>query len=123
MPRFASAVAVIGLTVAPLALARAYGPVSLAVGVAEVTMLVSGLVLLATSFDAWGAWERLLLAIPLAWMVLIAVTMDSMDETTSARSATLSRSGSESPGSSGNRAKAESAPPALFGGSCRGASP
>jgi len=94
MHRLASALAVVGLTVAPLALARAYGPVSFAVGVAELAMLVIGLGLLATSFDAWGAWERLLLAIPLAWMVLIAVTIDSMDETVSAKSASLSKSGS-----------------------------
>jgi len=92
--RLASALAVVGLTVAPLALARAYGPVSFAVGVAELAMLVIGLGLLATSFDAWGAWERLLLAIPLAWMVLMAVTIDSMDETVSAKSASLSKSGS-----------------------------
>ena len=94
MHRLASALAVVGLTVAPLALARAYGPVSFAVGVAELAMLVIGLGLLATSFDAWGAWERLLLAIPLAWMVLMAVTIDSTDETISAKSASLSRSGS-----------------------------
>ena len=94
MHRLASALAVVGLTVAPLALARAYGPVSFAVGVAELAMLVIGLGLLATSFDAWGAWERLLLAIPLTWMVLIAVTIDSTDETISAKSASLSRSGS-----------------------------
>jgi len=94
MHRVASALAVVGLTVAPLALARAYGQVSFAVGVAELAMLVIGLGLLATSFDAWGAWERLLLAIPLAWMVLIAVTIDSMDETVSAKSASLSKSGS-----------------------------
>src|SRR2546421_7486524 len=92
--RLASAVAVIGLTVAPLALARAYGPASFAVGVAELGMLVIGLGLLATSFDAWGAWERLLLAIPLAWMVLIAVTIDSTDEPINAKSASLNRSGS-----------------------------
>ena len=94
MHRLASALAVVGLTVAPLALARAYGPVSFAVGVAELAMLVIGLGLLATSFDGWGAWERLLLAIPLAWMVLMAVTIDSTDETISAKSASLSRSGS-----------------------------
>jgi len=92
--RLASALAVVGLTVAPLALARVYGPVSFVVGVAEVVVLLIGLGLLATSFDAWGAWERLLLAIPLAWMVLMAVTIDSMDETISAKSASLSRSGS-----------------------------
>ena len=94
MHRLASALAVVGLTVAPLALARAYGPVSFAVGVAELAMLVIGLGLLATSFDGWGAWERLLLAIPLAWMVLMAVTIDSTDETINAKSASLSRSGS-----------------------------
>jgi len=94
MHRLASALAVVGLTVAPLALARAYGPVSFAVGVAELAMLVIGLGLLATSFDGWGAWERLLLAIPLAWMVLMAVTIDSTDEPINAKSASLNRSGS-----------------------------
>src|SRR5207245_6032798 len=51
MHRVASALAVVGLTVAPLALARAYGQVSFAVGVAELAMLVIGLGLLATSFE------------------------------------------------------------------------
>jgi uncharacterized protein DUF998 len=88
--RVASAVAVLGLTLAPLA----YGRLSLAAGIAELGMLVAGLALLATSFDAWGAWERLLLAIPLAWMVLIAVKTDSREESIKSRRASLSQSGS-----------------------------
>jgi uncharacterized protein DUF998 len=88
--RVASAVAVLGLTLAPLA----YGRLSLAAGIAELGMLVAGLALLATSFDAWGAWERLLLAIPLAWMVLIAVKTDSREESIRSRRASLSKSGS-----------------------------
>jgi hypothetical protein len=94
MHRVASAVAVIGLTLAPLTLAPVYGRISLAFGIAELGMLVIGLGLLVTSFEAWGAWERVLLVMPLAWMVLIAVRTDSMEETVSAKSATLSRSGS-----------------------------
>jgi hypothetical protein len=96
-----SAIAVLGLTAAPLILARAYGSLSLVIGVAELGMLVIGLALLATPFDAWGAWERVLLAIPLAWMVLLsarlrptAAMIPSTEEIISANTATLSRSGS-----------------------------
>ena len=96
-----SAIAVLGLTAAPLTLARVYGSLSLVVGIAELGVLVIGLALLATPFDAWGAWERVLLAIPLAWMVLLsaslrptAATIPSTEEIISANTATLSRSGS-----------------------------
>src|SRR3989442_8326081 len=76
MHRLASALAVVGLTVAPLALARAHGPVSFAVGVAELAMLVIGLGLLATSFDARGAPEPVLLPVPLARVVLAGGATD-----------------------------------------------
>ena len=97
MHRLASALAVVGLTVAPLALARAYGPVSFAVGVAELAMLVIGLGLLATSFDGWGAWERITLAIPLGWMVLLsarAFMSDSSDAIAIPAAATVNSTGS-----------------------------
>jgi len=96
-----SAIAVLGLTAAPLTLARVYGSLSLVVGIAELGMLVIGLALLATPFDAWGAWERVLLAIPLAWMVLLSASLrptaamiPSTEEIISANTAILSRSGS-----------------------------
>jgi len=99
--RFFSAVAVLGLTAAPLTLARVYGSLSLVVGIGELGMLVIGLALLATPFDAWGAWERVLLAIPLAWMVLLSASLrptaamiPSTEEIISANTAILSRSGS-----------------------------
>jgi hypothetical protein len=102
--RAASGAAVIGLAVAPLLLARDYGAVSLIAGVAEVAMLVLGAMLLATPFTAWGVWERALLAIPLTWMVLIAVTNVSADERPSASRAILRSSGSAVPDSSVSKA-------------------
>jgi len=99
--RLFSAIAVLGLTAAPLTLARVYGSLSLVVGIGELGMLVIGLALLATPFDAWGAWERVLLAIPLAWMVLLSASLrptaamiPSTEEIISANTAILSRSGS-----------------------------
>jgi len=68
-----SGLAVLGLTVAPLALWRAYGRVLLALGVAEVAMLLVGLALLPTSFVAWGAWERVLLMLGLSSIVFLGV--------------------------------------------------
>lgn len=56
--RIFSGIAVIGLTIAPMAFARTYGLISFASGIAELMMLAVGLVLLASSFDAWGIWER-----------------------------------------------------------------
>lgn len=98
--RAAAGVAMLGLTVAPLALSRNYGRISLAVGVAELGVLAAGLVLVPTSFSAWGAWERCLLALPLAWMVLLSarlrpgvLTMLSTEEIASARAASLSSTG------------------------------
>ncbi len=87
----AAAVAVLGLTVAPLTLSRRYGRISFGVGVAELGMLVVGLALTTTSFSAWGAWERALLVLPLSWMVFL--TMLSTEETASARAASLSSTG------------------------------
>jgi len=98
--RAATGVAVAGLTAAPLLLGRNYGAMSLIAGGAEVAMLALGAVLLATPFEAWGLWERALLAIPLTWMVLIALTKVSPDEPASPSSPILSRSGSAVPASS-----------------------
>ena len=99
--RTASAVAVMGLVAAPFALARSYGRPLLAVGAAVVAMVAIAVALLSTSFTAWGAWERIVLAIPLGWMVLLsarlrasALTTPSEDEINSASSAILSSSGS-----------------------------
>jgi Protein of unknown function (DUF998) len=95
--RAASGVAVAGLALAPLLLARDYGAICLVAGAAEVAILVLGAVLLATPFGAWGAWERVLLAIPLAWMVLMALTSVSAHARASASKAILRRSGSAAP--------------------------
>lgn len=92
--RIASGVAVAGLTVGQLVLARTYGRISLLVGLAEVAMLAIALVLLALPFEAWGSWERALLALALAWIVFTAATMPSTDEIASASAASLSSSGS-----------------------------
>lgn len=95
--RAASGIAVTALTAAPFLLARHYGRVSVAVGLAEVAMLGLALVLLPTSFNGWGAWERLTLAIPLGWMVLLSVMAwrtDSRDAMASAAAATVSNKGS-----------------------------
>jgi Protein of unknown function (DUF998) len=98
--RAATGVAMAGLTAAPLLLARDYGAMCLVAGAAEVAMLALGAALLATPFDAWGLWERALLAIPLTWMVLIALTKVSPDEAASTNNPILSRSGSAVPASS-----------------------
>jgi hypothetical protein len=92
--RVASGIAVLGLTAAPFLQAGPYRRVSVAVGLGEAGMLLAAPVLLATSFDAWGAWERCLLVLALAWMVLMATTTPSADENASARAASVSSSGS-----------------------------
>src|SRR5438876_44287 len=98
--RVASGVAVLGLTAAPLALGRTYGRMSLILGTAELGVLGVGLVLSTTSFAAWGAWERCLLALALAWIVLVALTIVSNEDTSRATSAAISSGGSRSPTSS-----------------------
>jgi len=88
--RGASALAVLGLTLAPLALWRAYGRVLLALGIGEVAMLGLALALFSTSFAAWGAWERGELLLGLTGLVVLARTIPSRDEAISARAATHS---------------------------------
>ena len=95
--RAASAVAVTGLVAAPFAMAKDYGAICLVVGWAELAMLGLAGVLLATPFDAWGLWERVLLTIPLTWMVLIALTRVSAQASDSAPRASASKSGSYAP--------------------------
>ena len=92
--RIASGIAVLGAGVAPLLLSGGYRRISLAAGVAEAALLLSAPMLNATSFNAWGVWQRVVLALALSWMVLIAATMPSADDTTRARAATVSSSGS-----------------------------
>jgi len=88
--RLASGVAVGGLVVAPLG----YGPISVVIGAVEVGLLIVALPLLPTSFDAWGLWERCLLALPLAWMVFVAARVIVSSEAAIKTSrATSSRSG------------------------------
>ncbi|HKW60125.1 MAG TPA: DUF998 domain-containing protein [Candidatus Dormibacteraeota bacterium] len=91
--RAASAVAVLGLAAAPFVL-RGYGRTLVVLGVLAVAMLVIGAPLLTTSFSAWGAWERCLLAIQLAWMVGIARKIASRHATTSVPAAMASSTGS-----------------------------
>ena len=103
--RSASAVAIAGLTLAPVALRRDYGAICLVAGLAELAMLVAAAVLVMTPFEAWGLWERGLLAIALTWMVLIAFMKPSTQDAASARSAILSRMGSYDPVKNVTRAK------------------
>jgi len=92
--RVATTIAMLALAGAPFAFAG-YGRVSVAVGLAELGMLLVGLALLPTTFAAWGAWERCFLALPTAWMVWVAWTRSaSMDETMKAAAASHSSSGS-----------------------------
>ena len=102
--RAASAIAVAGVTVAPLASWRRYGRVLLVSGIAEVAMLLLALVLLATPFNGWGAWERVLLFLALSNLVILARTIPSSDEAASARAATQSRGATYEPVPSVNRA-------------------
>ncbi len=60
-----TAIAVVALVVAPLVHGRRLGR---AIAAGELALLAPAPALLATSFDAWGLWERCLLALPLAWM-------------------------------------------------------
>jgi hypothetical protein len=106
--RLFSGVAVAGLVVAALT----YDRPSFVVGVAELAMLAIALGLLATSFNAWGAWERGLLVLPLGWMVLLsvrslrtAVTAPRSEESTSASSEAVNSGGSYVPVRSVTRAK------------------
>jgi hypothetical protein len=87
--RGASALAVLGLTLAPLALWRAYGRVLLALGIGEVVMLGLALALFSTSFNAWGAWERGELLLGFTSLVVLARTIPSR-EAICARAATRS---------------------------------
>ena len=86
--RLASGVAMVSFTVALLALARPLGYVSLA-------LIAVGVALVATSFSAWGLWERVLLGLPLLWIVWRSAKMTvSADATTRASKASLSSAGS-----------------------------
>ena len=96
--RFAAGVAVLGLTAAPFA--KSYGRVSVALGVAEVAMLAAAAVLLLTPFNAWGAWERVLLALAVAWMVVVALKIVLREDTARATSAASSSNASYTPVSS-----------------------
>lgn len=98
--RGASGLAVLALTVAPLSLWRVYGRLLLFLGMADVATLVIAAVLVPTSFTAWGAWERVMLALALTGVVILAVrirtkelTSPSIEDTANARSAVQSRAG------------------------------
>jgi hypothetical protein len=98
--RIATGLAIVSLTIAPLAAARSYGRVSLGIGLAEIAALSVG-ALLPTSFSAWGLWERCLLVLPLAWIMVVSARLlvlnerkiVSADETMSANIASLSSTG------------------------------
>lgn len=100
--RIATGVAILGLTIAPLAAARSYDRVSFGIGLAEIAALLLGLALLPTSFSAWGLWERCLLLLPLAWIVVMSARVlatserkvVSADEMIKPSVASLSRTGS-----------------------------
>jgi hypothetical protein len=100
--RIATGVAILGLTIAALAAARSYDRVSFGIGLAELAALLLGLALLPTSFSAWGLWERCLLLLPLAWIVVMSARVlvhserkiVSADEMISASVESLSSTGS-----------------------------
>src|SRR2546428_7132180 len=85
--RLATALSILALTCAPFALARAYGPILFWLGAAEVAVLLLGLLLLPTTF-AVGAWERCLLALSMAWMVLLSARLLRTSSTEPNRSST-----------------------------------
>ena len=96
-----TAIAVVALVVAPLAHGRRLGR---AVAAGELALLVPAPALLATSFDAWGLWERCVLALPLAWMTAtsfqclrVARTRVSSEEMASAAVAASISNGSYDP--------------------------
>lgn len=103
--RAASGVAVLGLTAAPLMLYRRYGRVFLMLGMAEVTTLAVAVVLLSTPFNAWGAWERVVLILGLSNIVILARRIPSTDDAASASAATHSSAGTYTPVPSVNNAK------------------
>ncbi|TMD28529.1 MAG: DUF998 domain-containing protein [Chloroflexi bacterium] len=92
--RAASGLAVAGLVISALA---TQSRVSVGLGALEVTTLAAGLVLLTTPFAFWGAWERWLLAVALAWMAWLAVTIVSRQESASAASASTSSAAATTP--------------------------
>ena len=95
--RGASALAVLGLTAAPLLLWRTYGRVLLFFGIAELAMLGLALVLLPTSFGGWGAWERVVLLAGLASLVITARKIPSTEDAASPPAAIQSRAGTYAP--------------------------
>jgi Protein of unknown function (DUF998) len=92
--RAASGIAVVALGIAPFAVGRAYGILSIVLGAVALAILVSAGALLMTPFTAWGAWERLLLGVQLCWMVTIALRIASADDTSRAPVAMVSNAGS-----------------------------
>ena len=92
--RAASGLAVAGLVVSALA---TQGRVSVGLGALEVTTLAVGLALLTTPFAFWGAWERWLLAVALAWMAWLAMTIVSRQDTASVARASTSSAAATAP--------------------------
>ncbi len=92
--RIASGVAVGALAAAAITAGAAYGRLSLALGVAAVAMLAVAAALLMTPFAAWGAWERVLLALQLCWIVTTALKIASAEASTTAPAAMASSAGS-----------------------------
>jgi hypothetical protein len=81
--RTASGFVMVALMCAPFALGRPlgrrgwrrYARLSFAIGGAEARMLVIAMPLLLASFSDWGAWERVFLALPIAWVVLVSARL------------------------------------------------
>ena len=78
--RLATTMAMLTLTVAPLAFARllrgkGYRRVSFGFGASEVAMLLVALAMLPTDFTGWGVWERSFLGLSMAWMVLLSARL------------------------------------------------
>ena len=72
--RLASGVSALALAISPALMKRPYPRPSLIVGMVEAGVLATAPVLVVTPFNAWGAWERMLLALALAWLLLAAAT-------------------------------------------------
>ena len=90
--RALTGLAVLSLALAPFA-ARGYGRLSTVLGALALALLVGAAFLVPTRFSAWGAWERLLLAVQVGWMVTTALKVASADDRTAAPAAIASSAG------------------------------
>jgi Protein of unknown function (DUF998) len=86
--RSASGAALLCLAVAPLFVRGRYGAISLVAGWLEIGLMLVAAALLLTPFAMWGAWERVAIAVPLAWIAFTARKIASSEATESTTSTT-----------------------------------